>query len=142
MHINKKMVEPPIPPDELVESFDRSSEKHKKRMEFSAKMMDYVINGNRQELLAGIDAIRKDFQENTRQIAEELSKSSSRTAWKIAIFSLFGGFLLGLFAQDFKAIVFQACKTLANAIQPVKEAPKTLPPVLQPKEKAETLKSE
>ena len=74
MHINKKMIEPPIPPDELVESFDRSSEKHKKRMEFSAKMMDYVINGNRQELLAGIDAIRKDFQENTRQIAEELSR--------------------------------------------------------------------
>ena len=111
-------------------------------MRFSAEMMNYVINGNRQELLAGIDAIRKDFQENTRQIAEELSESASRTAWEIAIFSLFGGFLLGLFAQDFKAIVFQACKTLASAIQPVKEAPKTLPPELQPTKKAQTPKAE
>jgi hypothetical protein len=136
------MTKPPTPPDELVESFKKSSEEHKERMRFSAEMMNYVINGNRQELLAGIDAIRKDFQENTRQIAEELSESASRTAWKIAIFSLFGGFLLGLFAQDFKAIVFQACKTLASAIQPVKEAPKTLPPELQPTEKAQTPKSE
>lgn len=136
------MIEPPIPPKELVESFEKSSENHKERMRFSAEMMSYVINGNRQELLAGIDAIRKDFQENTRQIAEELSKSSSRTAWKIAVFSLFGGFLLGIFAQDFKTIVFQACKTLASAIQPVKEAPKTLPPALRPKEKAQTPKSE
>lgn len=136
------MIKTPIPPAELVESYEKSSEKHKERMRFSAEMMNYVIEGNRQELLAGIDAIRKDFQENTRQIAEELSKSSSKTAWKIAIFSLFGGFLLGIFAQDFKTIVFQACKTLASAMQPSEEAPKTLPPALQPKEKVPTPKSE
>lgn len=57
---------------------------------------EYLLDKNREDLLNGIDLIRKDFQENTRQIAEELSKSSSRTAWRIAIFSLFGGFLLGL----------------------------------------------
>lgn len=136
------MIKQPEVPKEEVDRFNKLSKEKQERLRFLAEYPEYLMDRNREELLHGIDAIRKDFQENTRRIAEELSKSSSRTAWKIAIFSLFGGFLLGLFAQDFKTIVFQACKTLASAIQPVKEAPKTLPPALQPKEKAQTPKSE
>lgn len=136
------MIRPPEVPKDEVDRFSKLPKEKQERFEFLAKYPEYLLDKNREDLLRGIDAIRKDFQENTRQIAKELSKSSSRTAWKIAIFSLFGGFLLGLFAQDFKAIVFQACKTLASAIQPVKEAPKTLLPEHLSTEKAQTPKSE
>ena len=82
------MTNPPEIPKDIIESYKKLSEAKQKRLEFMAAYPEYLLNG--------IDLIRKDFQENTRQIAEELSKSSSRTAWRIAIFSLFGGFLLGL----------------------------------------------
>ncbi len=90
------MTNPPEIPKDIIESYKKLSEAKQKRLEFMAAYPEYLLDKNREDLLNGIDLIRKDFQENTRQIAEELSKSSSRTAWRIAIFSLFGGFLLGL----------------------------------------------
>lgn len=90
------MTNPPEIPKDIIESYKKLSEAKQKRLEFMAAYPEYLLDKNRKDLLNGIDLIRKDFQENTRQIAEELSKSSSRTAWRIAIFSLFGGFLLGL----------------------------------------------
>ena len=90
------MTNPPEIPKDIIESYKKLSEAKQKRLEFMAAYPEYLLDKNREDLLNGIDLIRKDFQENTRQIAEELSKSSSRTAWRIAIFSLFVGFLLGL----------------------------------------------
>jgi hypothetical protein len=90
------MTNPPEIPKDIIESYKKLSEAKQKRLEFMAAYPEYLLDKNWEDLLNGIDLIRKDFQENTRQIAEELSKSSSRTAWRIAIFSLFGGFLLGL----------------------------------------------
>ena len=90
------MTNPPEIPKDIIESYKKLSEAKQKRLEFMAAYPEYLLDKNWEDLLNGIDLIRKDFQENPRQIAEELSKSSSRTAWRIAIFSLFGGFLLGL----------------------------------------------
>ena len=79
------MTNPPEIPKDIIESYKKLSEAKQKRLEFMAAYPEYLLDKNREDLLNGIDLIRKDFQENTRQIAEELSKSSSRTAWRIAI---------------------------------------------------------
>ena len=130
--------QPEVPKDEI-DRFNKLSKEKQERLRFLAEYPEYLMDRNREELLHGIDAIRKDFQENTRQIAEELSKSSSRTAWKIAIFSLFGGLMLGLLSALIVPWVFQITniKTVESA-----NTTKTALPVLQPKEKAQMLKSE
>lgn len=133
------MIQPPEVPKDEVERFSKLPKEKQERFRFLAEYPEYLIARNREELLHGIDAIRKDFQENTRQIAEELSKSSSRTAWKIAVFSLFGGFLLGLLSALIVPWVFQITniKTVEST-----NTTKIAPPALQPKGKAQTPKSE
>lgn len=131
------MTNPPEIPKEIIESYKKLSEAKQKRLEFMAAYPEYLLDKNREDLLNGIDLIRKDFQKSTEQLAP-----SSRTAWKIAIVSLFGGFLLGVFAQDFKVVLFRTVETLSSAILPSKEAPKTLLPEHLSAEKAQTQKSE
>ena len=136
------MTNPPEIPKDIVESYKKLSEAKQKRLEFMAAYPEYLLDKNREDLLNGIDLIRKDFQKSTEQLAKELSRASSRTAWKIAIVSLFGGFLLGVFAQDFKVVLFRTVETLSSAILPSKEAPITLLPEHLSTEKAQTPKSE
>lgn len=138
MHI-KKMVNPPKVPQDEIDRFNKLTKERQERFEFLAKYPEYLIDKNREDLLQGINEIRKDFQENTRQIAEELSKSSSRTAWKIAIFSLFGGFVLGLLSALIVPWVFQITNIKMDESA---NTTKIVSPALQPKEKAETPKSE
>lgn len=136
------MTNPPEIPKDIIESYKKLSEAKQKRLEFMAAYPEYLLDKNREDLLNGIDLIRKDFQKSTEQLAQELSRASSRTAWKIAIVSLFGGFLLGVFAQDFKVVLFRTVETLSSAILPSKEAPKTLLPEPLSAEKAQTPRSE
>lgn len=136
------MTNPPEISKDIVESYKKPSEAKQKRLEFMAAYPEYLLDKNREDLLNGIDLIRKDFQKSTEQLAKELSRASSRTVWKIAIVSLFGGFLLGVFAQDFEVVLFRTVETLSSAILPSKEAPKTLLPEHLSTEKAQTPKSE
>lgn len=133
------MVNPPKVPQDEIDRFNKLTKERQERFEFLAKYPEYLIDKNREDLLQGINEIRKDFQENTRQIAEELSKSSSRTAWKIAIFSLFGGFVLGLLSALIVPWVFQITNIKMDESA---NTTKIVSPALQPKEKAETPKSE
>lgn len=133
------MTNPPEIPKDIIESYKKLSEAKQKRLEFMAAYPEYLLDKNREDLLNGIDLIRKDFQENTRQIAEELSKSSSRTAWKIAIFSLFGGFLLGLVSALVVPWVFRITNIEADVSA---NTTKIVSPELLSTEKAQTPKSE
>ncbi|MFQ7007864.1 MAG: hypothetical protein ACLRRK_04410 [Parasutterella sp.] len=133
------MTNPPEIPKDIIESYKKLSEAKQKRLEFMAAYPEYLLDKNREDLLNGIDLIRKDFQENTRQIAEELSKSSSRTAWKIAIFSLFGGFLLGLVSALVVPWVFRITNIETDVSA---STTKTVSPEHLSTEKAQTPKSE
>lgn len=133
------MTNPPEIPKDIIESYKKLSEAKQKRLEFMAAYPEYLLDKNREDLLNGIDLIRKDFQENTRQIAEELSKSSSRTAWKIAVFSLFGGFLLGLVSALVVPWVFRITNIEADVSA---NTTKIVSPELLSTEKAQTPKSE
>lgn len=133
------MTNPPEIPKDIIESYKKLSEAKQKRLEFMAAYPEYLLDKNREDLLNGIDLIRKDFQENTRQIAEELSKSSSRTAWRIAIFSLFGGFLLGLVSALVVPWVFRITNIETDVSA---NTTKIVSPELLSAEKAQTQKSE
>lgn len=133
------MTNPPEIPKDIIESYKKLSEAKQKRLEFMAAYPEYLLDKNREDLLNGIDLIRKDFQENTRQIAEELSKSSSRTAWRIAIFSLFGGFLLGLVSALVVPWVFRITNIETDVSA---NTTKIVSPELLSVEKAQTPKSE
>lgn len=133
------MTNPPEIPKDIIESYKKLSEAKQKRLEFMAAYPEYLLDKNREDLLNGIDLIRKDFQENTRQIAEELSKSSSRTAWRIAIFSLFGGFLLGLVSALVVPWVFRITNIETGVSA---NTTKIVSPELLSAEKAQTPKSE
>ena len=133
------MVKPPKVPQDEIDRFNKLPKERQERFEFLARYPEYLIEKNREDLLQGINEIRKDFQQNTRQIAEELSKSSSRTAWKIAIFSLFWGFVLGLLSALIVPWVFQLTNIRTDELT---NTTKIISPVLQPTEKAQTPKSE
>lgn len=88
-------MEKPKVPQEIADSFEKLPATTRQKYQFLADYPEYLINQNREELVKAIDSIRKDFQNSTEKIAKELSQTASQTAWKIAIFSLFGGFALG-----------------------------------------------
>ena len=75
------MTNPPEIPKDIIESYKKLSEAKQKRLEFMAAYPEYLLDKNREDLLNGIDLIRKDFQKSTEQLAQELSRASSRTAW-------------------------------------------------------------
>ncbi len=124
-------MERPKVPQEIADSFEKLPATTRQKYQFLADYPEYLINQNREELVKAIDSIRKDFQDSTEKIAKELCKASARTAWTIAVVSLFGGFLLGLFSPEFKAVVSLACETISNAISPEATAPKTISPERQ-----------
>ena len=129
-------------PEEIKASFQNLPERKQQIYQFLASYPEHLINSNREELIKAIDDIRKDFQKGTEEIAKELSKTSSRTAWSIAIFSLFFGFLLGQFSPVFTAVVSRACETISNKVSLEVKAPKTAVLALQSEEIALKRKSE
>lgn len=56
------MTNPPEIPKDIVESYKKLSEAKQKRLEFMAAYPEYLLDKNREDLLNGIDLIRKDFQ--------------------------------------------------------------------------------
>lgn len=62
------MTNPPEIPKDIIESYKKLSEAKQKRLEFMAAYPEYLLDKNREDLLNGIDLIRKDFQKSTEQL--------------------------------------------------------------------------
>jgi hypothetical protein len=121
----------PRVPQSVIDSFNKLSQEQKEKYEFMAAYPEWLIERNREETLKGIDEIRKDFQKATEQIAEELSETSRRTAWRVALCSLMLGFTLGMFSSEIKQGILRITETLTSAILHEAAAPKTSVPELR-----------
>lgn len=69
------MTNPPEIPKDIIESYKKLSEAKQKRLEFMAAYPEYLLDKNREDLLNGIDLIRKDFQKKYGTISPRAQQS-------------------------------------------------------------------